>query len=266
MKKENQYFSGEIRSAFINGLAALILSGVVAFFSEAIKGRGLQAFPTIDRWPSIIANIYNYAPIPFRFAYFGWLALLIVYAYADINDKVHFKLPRKVKEENFKQLTIFILVFLAGINHLFFQAPSESMMPLYKSETGAEVLLLLIGYFFLLLGFIEVFIARSIINGYWGPHLYIYVNNEHNKLITKGIYSYVRHPIYSGQILMSIATFILSNNIVVIIFPIYMIVVNTIRANKEETHLEEIFNEEFTKYKSNTGKWLPRILSNILPD
>lgn len=266
MKKEEQYFSNEIRNAFISGTVALILSGIVAFFTEAGKASSISAFPTVDKWPSIIANIYNFAPIPFRFAYFGWFALLIVYAYADINDKVHFKLPRQVKEENFKQWTIFILVFLAGINHLFFQAPAVSMMPLYKIDSVSEVLCLILGYIFLFVGFIIVFVARSIINGYWGPHLYIYNKSEDNRLVNRGIYSKIRHPIYSGQILMAIATFILANNIIVIIFPLYMIVTNTIRANKEEKHLDEIFGEKYMIYKSVTGKWFPKIIANILPE
>jgi len=112
----------------------------------------------------------------------------------------------------------------------------------------------------LLLGFSIIYLARPVINGYWGPHLYEYQKSEHNKLIDFGIYGYIRHPIYLGQILMSIATFLLSNSWIIALFPVYIIYTNFKRAEKEEEHLQNLFIDKFDTYKKNVNGWIPKII------
>ena len=78
-------------------------------------------------------------------------------------------------------------------------------------------------------------------------------------LVSAGPFRYVRHPLYLGCVLfylgpaLSTAS-LLSLALVAVIFVFYNYI-----AGYEERLLEERFGEAYGKYKTATGKWVPRI-------
>lgn len=90
-------------------------------------------------------------------------------------------------------------------------------------------------------------------------HVVLESEQRPERVITNGVFGYVRHPLYLGGMLiylgMGIATLSLFSLVVLIgIFIFYNYI-----AGYEEKVMERKFGEEYVKYKQRTGKWLPRI-------
>ncbi len=92
------------------------------------------------------------------------------------------------------------------------------------------------------------------------------------KLLTKGIYSFCRHPIYFGIIIISLAFGLRGINIdALIVFPL-IILINFFQAKLEEVFDVGVrFKEEYLEYKKNTRMfgpiwfWLIILFFLILP-
>jgi protein-S-isoprenylcysteine O-methyltransferase Ste14 len=81
-----------------------------------------------------------------------------------------------------------------------------------------------------------------------------------HKLITDGIYKYLRHPGYLGNILVFIGLSItMSNYICLIIISIIDISTYNYRMIVEEKMLNELFGEEYKKYQEKSKKIIPLI-------
>lgn len=84
---------------------------------------------------------------------------------------------------------------------------------------------------------------------------------EGQTIINKGLYKFIRHPGYLGNIILFIGAGIaVCNSIVFVILIIVLIPVYLRRIKYEEIMLEEIFKDQYRIYKSNTKKLLPFIL------
>jgi protein-S-isoprenylcysteine O-methyltransferase Ste14 len=86
------------------------------------------------------------------------------------------------------------------------------------------------------------------------------ISNDH-KLKTDGIYKYVRHPSYSGLLLIMVGFAISLNSVmslIVIILP--MLAAILYRIYVEEQMLISEFGDTYTNYKMHTSKILPWIL------
>jgi protein-S-isoprenylcysteine O-methyltransferase Ste14 len=81
-------------------------------------------------------------------------------------------------------------------------------------------------------------------------------------LTQTGPYAWIRHPIYTGFLLILSAPLLLSSNGLVgfaWIAATYLDLINRIRA--EEEMLAESFGKKFTLYAAKTGRLLPRIFN-----
>ena len=74
---------------------------------------------------------------------------------------------------------------------------------------------------------------------------------EGHKLVTMGVYSWVRHPIYTAMLGKLIATGIVISHWLVVLIAIVIFLIGTfIRTRFEERLLGDAFGEEFTKWKA----------------
>lgn len=73
-------------------------------------------------------------------------------------------------------------------------------------------------------------------------------------LVTTGLYSKLRHPVYYFSILALIGILIFSWNIYVLIAVIILIALEIIRMRKEEEVLTKKFGKKYKEYKQTT--WL----------
>ena len=92
----------------------------------------------------------------------------------------------------------------------------------------------------------------------WTPTLGI--RSEH-KLITDGVFKYIRHPMYSAHLLWAIAQVLLLHNwiagysFLIIAVPLYLL-----RVKNEEKMMTKQFGEEYREYMKRTGRVIPRLM------
>jgi protein-S-isoprenylcysteine O-methyltransferase Ste14 len=89
----------------------------------------------------------------------------------------------------------------------------------------------------------------------WTPTLGL---RENHKLVTDGIFKYIRHPMYAAHILWAIAQpLILTNWIAGFSFLIPQILQYWSRVSDEENMMLEHFGEEYREYMKTTGRIFP---------
>jgi len=71
-----------------------------------------------------------------------------------------------------------------------------------------------------------------------------------HKLVTKGPYRWIRHPLYTFGTLFFLSFALMA---------MLAIVLLTIRLPNEEAHLIEKFGDEYREYMQRTGRYLPKI-------
>ena len=84
-------------------------------------------------------------------------------------------------------------------------------------------------------------------------------NEPSDTLITSGILSRVRNPLYLSILLIYIAILLLSISIISIVLFIIIFFVYNKMVNYEEKKLEEIFGNEYLEYQKKVPKWIPKL-------
>lgn len=107
-----------------------------------------------------------------------------------------------------------------------------------------------------LVGILIRYKARRDLNTYFSHTVQI-VNNH--KLITNGIYQYIRHPAYVGTFLIFIGLFLMYYTVFFVPFIILGLVFGIKRVESEEKMLINYFGNEYIKYSKNVGRFLPNI-------
>lgn len=86
------------------------------------------------------------------------------------------------------------------------------------------------------------------------------IGNNH-KLKTDGVYKYVRHPSYSGLLLIMFGFSVSMNSYIsILIITIPMLIVILYRIKVEEEILLAEFGDEYSNYKKNTEKLIPGLI------
>lgn len=99
--------------------------------------------------------------------------------------------------------------------------------------------------------------AHADLGANWSPSLQI---REEHTLVSRGIYQYVRHPMYLSQWLSGLAQACLLQNWVagwaglLLFLPLYVS-----RVSQEEQMMLEQFGAEYQRYLDRTGRLLPRL-------
>jgi protein-S-isoprenylcysteine O-methyltransferase Ste14 len=78
------------------------------------------------------------------------------------------------------------------------------------------------------------------------------------RLVTKGAYRWVRHPIYSLSVLMMLASFIVLPTGLMALLACTHIVVMNLKAWNEERHLKSAFGAAYVDYCRQAGRFWPR--------
>lgn len=85
------------------------------------------------------------------------------------------------------------------------------------------------------------------------------------KLLTSGIYSFSRHPVYLGIIMISLGIAIVRTNFDAMLISPAIFLVNFIQAKLEETYDVGVrFKEEYDRYKAQTRMFCPLWLVPVL--
>jgi len=91
--------------------------------------------------------------------------------------------------------------------------------------------------------------------------------NTHAKLRTGGLYRLVRHPIYTGLLLFTLAQVAASGSVLVALAGLLLVVLINVKARWEEARLAERF-VEYPDYARRTPRFVPSLMprGNRVPD
>lgn len=103
-------------------------------------------------------------------------------------------------------------------------------------------------------GLVVALVARRTLAGNWSRYVEIKVDHE---LITVGIYRYVRHPIYTGVLLMAFGNVLLIGTMNVLLVFLAMLGFFWFKARQEEKVLTKHFPKEYPVYKNDTKALIP---------
>jgi len=107
--------------------------------------------------------------------------------------------------------------------------------------------LILIGIALVVLGWKEVF------RRYWRKE------EGQGELVTHGIYALIRHPQYTGFLLVTFGMLLDWATLPMLIMWPIMVVMYARLAKKEEAEMERHFGEAYRQYRSRTGMFLPKL-------
>ena len=115
----------------------------------------------------------------------------------------------------------------------------------------------MIGLSISILGGIVACWARYMLGKNWSLSIQ---QKENHELIQSGIYKVIRHPIYTGLLLLFIGNAIIVGDNRAIIAIILVFVALWLKLRKEEKLLTDVFGNQYTTYKSHTKALIPFIL------
>lgn len=75
-------------------------------------------------------------------------------------------------------------------------------------------------------------------------------------LLTNGLYKYIRHPIYSGVILVFLGAALIYLSVFKLVITSFLIILFMVKTTYEEKQLEKKF-PEYREYKNHTGRFFP---------
>ena len=110
-----------------------------------------------------------------------------------------------------------------------------------------------VGWAFLVISIVVVWIAQSHMANSWR----IGIDKEKkSELVTNGMFSISRNPIFLGIMIANIGLFLaLPNAFTLLIVSLSSISINT-QIRLEEAFLKEEFGEDYTAYQSKVRRWI----------
>lgn len=133
----------------------------------------------------------------------------------------------------------------------FLNQTNLTIFSIFKTTTAQ-----IIGIIFLIGGLITAIVARKTLADNWSGNVEL---KKDHKLITTGIYKYVRHPIYTGVSFMGFGTFVLNHSLLSILFVVILVWFFIYKLKKEEVLLIKHFPNEYPAYMKRTKALIPFI-------
>jgi protein-S-isoprenylcysteine O-methyltransferase Ste14 len=84
------------------------------------------------------------------------------------------------------------------------------------------------------------------------------VPGQATRLVTRGLYRWVRHPIYGASVLLMISSALVLPTMPMVFLALSHLIVMNLKARHEERHLTERFGESYTAYCRKVGRFFPR--------
>ena len=147
------------------------------------------------------------------------------------------------------QLLMFVLFVIAVLADHFFLGWAYSLRNLVPFGVRLPVSLV----FILLGGFLSLFGIHSVFSEY----------TEEPRIYTSGLFSYVRHPVYLGALLIYIGLLVFFLSPLAFLIFIAVILLYDWLARDEEARMLKIFGARYKEYICQTPRWLPRLLKNL---
>ncbi|KAK8895768.1 hypothetical protein M9Y10_013653 [Tritrichomonas musculus] len=178
--------------------------------------------------------------------------VLVCYHVAEYLLAKHYH-PKETKSSSFLITPEYLIAFTVGLIEYFIE---RHFWPEFKTNSSSLVL-----WFGVLMIIVGLYIRFSAIltAGKSFNHV-IQDESKGNKLITHGIYKYVRHPGYLGFFIFAVGTQIMLKNIISTIgFIAVLWYFFYDRIIYEERFLVQMYGKDYIEYRNKTPTWIPFI-------
>ena len=114
----------------------------------------------------------------------------------------------------------------------------------------AKSINMIVGFLLVLVGLIIFFIPAFTIDKYFSE----------GRLCKKGIYAYLRHPIYASWITFIVpGIVILRGSVLGLAVPVFMYIIFRVLIPREEKYLMNKFGDEYAEYQSKVWAVIPKL-------
>ena len=184
-----------------------------------------------------------------------WITFTVIrIPYARAYKKIKKEKIIRSRLEKFLVFLNFIGMCLLPLGFIIFPTPEVLRIPLHRWAVVVSSIVLAMSL--LLFYFVHKSLGRN-----WSPVLEIH---EGHKLIQRGVYRYIRHPMYTQLWIFVIFQGLMLQNWVVEIYGILAwAVLYFIRVPAEEKMLIETFGSDYKEYMEKAGRLLPAIIFSI---
>lgn len=183
----------------------------------------------------------------------GWVLYFVIHSFLASNyikNIFQIRLPSL-----FRYYRIFFnLVAIIGLIIMVRLTFNDNIL-LFKQTT----FLFIISIVLIILGLVVLVIASTTFNLKEFLGIETYEIKMESKLVTKGIYKFMRHPLYTGTILLLSGYFLYVPTLSVLIFLILTFVYIEIGSRLEEKKLLIEFGNDYTEYCKNVKRYFPFI-------
>jgi protein-S-isoprenylcysteine O-methyltransferase Ste14 len=168
-----------------------------------------------------------------------------------------FFVKKSETKRNWKQLIV-PRIIVVGLVIIFITVSKsqDNLIEIFQPFFSSSLVLQIIWTVITVLGLAVAIWARIYLGRNWSG--YVTYKKQH-ELVTNGPYKFVRHPIYSGAILMVIGTFLYYPNILVLSFLISWVTMFIIRIKKEEEIMIKLFGKKYVDYMKRTKALIPSV-------
>lgn len=178
--------------------------------------------------------------------------VLICYHICEYLLAKHFH-PKETQLSSFLITKDYLIAFSIGLIEYFIE---RYIWPVFKTDSSSFVLWL--GVLMIIVG-LYIRFAAIITAGKSFNHV-VQVESHGNKLITNGVYKYIRHPGYFGFFVFAVGTQVMLKNIVSTVgFIIVLWNFFNDRIKDEEVFLIRMYGNDYVQYRDRTPTWIPFI-------
>lgn len=178
----------------------------------------------------------------------GWIVFWAYWIITALKPRNSNLLPDPKKFFGIRLISFVVAIALA----LLLKAAPESFKTLLPRNNTVWMVL---GLVIFCLGLITAVWARVTMGESWGMPM---TARKDTKLVTSGPYRFIRHPIYTGMLLMALGSYFDVNNYWLLVFVVAAGFFIYSAINEEKT-LQKQFPKNYLKYKSNTKMLIPFI-------
>lgn len=132
---------------------------------------------------------------------------------------------------------------------LFFVLSIHNVIPVYKSN---QIIVTALGFLLIVAG--TIFWLSATVNSRIDDGI------RNNQLVTTGIYSKVRHPIYAAFLYAVTGSILIFDNLFLIFLPvIFWLILTVVIKNTEEKWLIEWYGDYYLIYSRNVNRFIPKV-------
>lgn len=176
-----------------------------------------------------------------------WLLMLVWLVLA-------FSIKRAKQMETNSERLLHVVPVTVGFWLLFANKPHLAWLNLPRLPQDPNVWL--VGFLLTALGVGLAIWARLSLGTNWSSSVTLKSGHE---LIRRGLYHWIRHPIYTGILLAMVGTALIRGNLRALLGVLVVLASFYFKARREERFLKQEFGVGFAEHARQTGMFLPRL-------